>query len=156
MWWRLAKREFGTPKGEGNRRAMKAIVDSDLVPGILAYHEGQPVGWYSVAPRGEFPRLERSRILKPVDNQPVWSVVCFFVDKLHRHRGVAARLLEAAVEYVRERRGSIVEGYPVESKGSGTPDLFAYHDLASMFRGVGFTEVARRSETRPMMRYVDS
>lgn len=156
MWWRLSKREFDTQKGEGNRRAMKAIVDSGRVPGILAYHEGQPVGWCSVAPREEFPRLERSRILKPVDKQPVWSVVCFFVDKLHRHRGVAARLLEAAVEYVRERGGSIVEGYPVEPKRSGIPDLFAYHGLASMFRGVGFTEVARRSETRAMMRYVDS
>ena len=71
MWWRLPKREFDAQKGEGNRRAMKAIVDSGLVPGILAYHEGQPVGWCSVAPREEFPRLERSRILKPVDNQPV-------------------------------------------------------------------------------------
>ena len=65
-------------------------------------------------------------------------------------------MLEAAVEYVRERGGSIVEGYPVEPKRSGIPDLFACHGLASMFRGVGFTEVARRSETRPMMRYVDS
>ncbi len=156
MWRRLSKREFDAQKGEGNRRAMKAIVDSGLVPGILAYHEGQPVGWCSVAPREEFPRLERSRILKPVDKQPVWSVVCFFVDKLHRRRGVAARLLEAAVEYVRERGGSIVEGYPVEPKRSGMPDLFAYQGLVSMFRSVGFTEVARRSETRAMMRYVDS
>ena len=60
------------------------------------------------------------------------------------------------VKYVRDPGGSIVEGYPVEPKGSGTPDLFAYHGLASMFRGVGFTEVVRRSETRPMIRYVDS
>jgi len=154
MWWRLTGREFDAQKGEGNRRAMKAIVDSTHVPGILAYHEGHPVGWCSVAPREELPRLERSRILKPVDNEPVWSVVCFFIAKSYRRRGVARRLLKAALDYVRDCGGRIVEGYPVEPKKSGIPDLFAYHGLASMFRSAGFKEVARRSETRPIMRCV--
>jgi GNAT superfamily N-acetyltransferase len=154
MWWRLTAREFDAQKGEGNRRAMKAIVDSGRVPGILAYHEGYAVGWCSVAPREEFPRLGRSRILKPVDDEPVWSVVCFFIAKSHRRRGVARRLLEAALDYVRESGGRIVEGYPVEPEKSSIPDLSAYHGLASMFRSAGFKEVARRSETRPMMRYV--
>ena len=154
MWWRLTGREFDAQKGAGNRRAMKAIVDSDRVPGILAYHEGHPVGWCSVAPREEFPRLERSRILKPVDDEPVWSVVCFFIAKSYRRRGVAGRLLKAALDYVRDCGGRIVEGYPVEPKKSSTPDLFAFHGLASMFRSAGFKEVARRSETRPIMRHV--
>jgi GNAT superfamily N-acetyltransferase len=162
MWWRLTQREFDAQKGEGNRRAMKAIVDSNRVPGILAYHEGHAVGWCSVAPREEFPRLERSlrlaqgqaRILKPVDDEPVWSVVCFFIAKSYRRRGVAGRLLQAALDYVRDCGGRIVEGYPVEPKKGGIPDLFAYHGLASMFRSAGFKELARRSETRPMMRYV--
>ena len=154
MWWRLTGREFDAQKGAGNRRAMKAIVDSGHVPGILAYHEGHPVGWCSVAPREEFPRLERSRILKPVDDEPVWSVVCFFIAKSYRRRGVARRLLKAALDYVRDCGGGIVEGYPVEPKKGGTPDLFAFHGLASMFRSAGFKEVARRSETRPIMRYV--
>jgi GNAT superfamily N-acetyltransferase len=162
MWWRLTGKEFDALKGEGNRRAMKAIVDSGRVPGILAYHEGHPVGWCSVAPREEFPRLERSlrlaqgqaRILKPVNDEPVWSVVCFFIAKSHRRRGVARRLLQAALDYVRDCGGGIVEGYPVEPKKGHMPDLFAYHGLASMFRSAGFKEVARRSETRPMMRYV--
>ena len=101
MWWRLTNKEFDAQKGERNRRAMKAIVNSGRVPGILAYHEGHAVGWCSVAPREEFPRLERSRLLKPVDGQRVWSVVCFFVAKEYRRRGVAKRLLKAAVEYVR-------------------------------------------------------
>jgi len=154
MWWRLTGKEFNAQKGEGSRRAMKAIVDSGRVPGILAYHEGHPVGWCSVAPREEFPRLGRSRILKPVDNEPVWSVVCFFIAKSYRRRGVARRLLQAALEYVRDCGDRIVEGYPVEPKKSGIPDLFAYHGLASMFRSAGFKEVARRSETRPIVRYV--
>ena len=71
MWWRQTAREFDARKGESNRRAMKRIVTSGRTPGILAYHEGETVGWCSVAPREEFPRLERSRILKPLDDEPV-------------------------------------------------------------------------------------
>jgi GNAT superfamily N-acetyltransferase len=154
MWWRLSQKEFNTQKGEGNRRAMKAIVASGSIPGILAYHEGRPAGWCSVAPREDFPRLARSRILKPVDSRAVWSVVCFFTTKAYRRRGVAERLLRAATKYVRARGGRIVEGYPVEPKKGETADVFAYHGLASMFRNVGFREVARRSPTRPIMRLV--
>ena len=153
MWWRLTHKEFAAQKGEGNRRAMKAIVDSGRVHGILGYHQRRPVGWCSVAPREDFPRLERSRILKPVDRQPVWSVVCFFIAKDYRRRGVGKRLLRTAVDYVSRRGGSILEGYPVEPRRGATPDLFAYHGLASMFRSVGFKEVARRSDTRPIMRF---
>ena len=154
MWWRLTNKEFDAQKGERNRRAMKAIVDSGRVPGILAYHEGRAVGWCSVAPREEFPRLERSRLLRPVDGQRVWSVVCFFVAKEYRRRGVAKRLLKAAVEHVRAHGGSILEGYAVEPKAGKMPDLFAYHGPASLYKSVGFKEVTRRSEIRPIMRYM--
>jgi GNAT superfamily N-acetyltransferase len=154
MWWRLTNREFDAGKGERNRRAMKALVDDGRVPGIIGYHRGQPVGWCSVARREEFTRLERSRILRPVDDKAVWSVVCFFVAKAHRRRGVGLELLEAAVEHVRRSRGEIVEGYPVEPEKRNIADLFAYHGTAAMFRGAGFSEVARRSKTRPVMRYV--
>ena len=156
MWWRLTAREFSARKGEGNRRSMRAIVRSGRIPGILAYHRGEVVGWCSVAPREEFPRLERSRILKPVDDKPVWSVVCFFVTKPHRRTGVGLGLLKAAIKHVKHAGGEIVEGYPVDPKKGSTPDVFAYHGLAGMFARAGFTEVARRSETRPVMRYVIS
>jgi len=152
MWWRETAKEYSANKGEANRRAMKAIVRAGRVPGLIAYCDRQPVGWISVAPREEFPRLERSRILKPVDDQPVWSVVCFFVTGSQRGRGVGKRLLEAAVEHVRKRGGKIVEGYAVEPEGGRTPDLFAYQGPADLFRSAGFKEVARRSKTRPIMR----
>ena len=79
---------------------------------------------------------------------------CASLSKSYRRRGVAGRLLKAALDYVRDCGGRIMEGYPVEPKKSSTPDLFAFHGLASMFRSAGFKEVARRSETRPIMRYV--
>lgn len=154
MWWRLAGKEFDAGKGEGNRRAMRGIVDSGRVPGILAYRDGRPVGWCSVAPRNEFPRLSRSRLLRPVDEQEVWSVVCLFVARAARRSGVAVYLLEGAVEYVQRRGGRIVEGYAVEPRKDRVPDVFAYHGPASAFLAAGFEEVDRRSPTRPIMRRV--
>ena len=153
MWWRLRRSEFDRQKGEGNRKAMKAIVDSGEVPGILAYAGNVPVGWCSVAPRPTFPVLNRSRILKKIDESPVWSIVCFFVDKNYRNKGLSVQLLQAAIEYVKKRGGTVLEGYPVEPKKDKMPAGFAWTGLASAFRKAGFLEVARRSETRPMMRF---
>ena len=154
MWWRLTAKQFEQQKGEGNRRAMERIVESREIPGLLGYHDGEPVGWCSVAPREAYPRLERSRVLRRVDDQPVWSVVCFFVAKAYRRRGVMRELLEAAIGYVRDRGGTILEGYPTEPKSERVPDLFLFHGIPSVFAEAGFAEVVRRSETRPIMRYV--
>jgi GNAT superfamily N-acetyltransferase len=153
MWWRLKRSEFERQKGEGNRRAMKRIVDSGEIPGILAYTKGQPIAWCSVAPKEAYPVLGRSRTLKQVDDKPVWSIVCFFVAKPFRGKGVTGKLLRAAIEHVRKQGGKIIEGYPVEPKKSRIPDAFAYTGLASAFRKAGFVEIVRRSETRPIMRY---
>ena len=152
MWWRLKRSEFERLKGEEKRKAMKNIVGSGNVPGILAYANGQPVGWCSVAPRETFPVLERSRVLKRVDDKPVWSIVCFFVAKPFRGKGVMGKLLKAAVEYAATHDCEIVEAYPVEQE-TFVP-VFVYTGLASTFRKARFVEVARRSATRPIMRYV--
>jgi GNAT superfamily N-acetyltransferase len=94
-----------------------------------------------------------SRILKPVDDRPVWSVVCFFVAKPYRRRGLSTQLLDEAAKYARKRGARIVEGYPVEPKTeTRSPDVFVWPGLASAFRKAGFEEVARRSPTRPIMR----
>ncbi len=153
MYWRQTQSEFDRLKGSQNRLAMCEIVDSKNTPGIIAYVDGAPAGWCSLAPRETFSRLGRSRILKKVDDAPVWSVVCFFVDKKFRRMGLTVKLLYAAVQFVKEQGGSILEGYPVEPKKDPMPPVFAYTGLASAFIQAGFTEVARRSPTRPIMRY---
>jgi GNAT superfamily N-acetyltransferase len=153
MFWRLRRSEFEEMKGEVNRQAMKSIVESGEVPGILAYAEGKPIGWCSLAPRQNFSALERSRILKPVDDQPVWSVVCFYTAKPYRRQGLTIRLLQAAVEYAQREGAKVVEGYPVDPKGKNSPDPFVYTGLSNAFEEAGFVEVLRRSETRPIMRY---
>ncbi|NJD60605.1 MAG: GNAT family N-acetyltransferase [Anaerolineales bacterium] len=153
MYWRLSRQQFSAQQGEVNRQELKSLVASGKNPGLLAYVEDEPIGWCSIAPRDEFPVLARSRILKPVDDLPVWSVVCFFVNRTHRRQGLTVLLLKAAVDYAARGGASIVEGYPVDPKEGKAPDVFVYTGLYSTFQQAGFTEVARRSATRPIMRY---
>ena len=75
MYWRIPRKDFQQNYGEGNKQALKKISEAGIVPGILAYHDGKPAGWCSVAPRADFSVLGRSPTLKPVDDQPVWSIV---------------------------------------------------------------------------------
>jgi len=153
MYWRQTRKEFDTLHGEPNHQIMKSLVDSGAIPGIIAYDGAVPTGWCSVAPREEFSALARSRILQPVDDQPVWSVVCFFVARGQRRKGLTVQLLKAAIEYAASRGAKIIEGYPIEPKEEKAPDVFVYTGLASAFRQAGFCEVLRRSPTRPIMRY---
>ena len=153
MWNRLSNREFEAASGDEKREMLRSIVD-DRVPGLLAYQDGEPVGWVSLGPREEFGRIQRSRVTKPVDELPVWSIVCFVIDRHHRGTGVGTALLAAAVEYAREGGAVAIEGYPVEPRRDRMPDIYAWMGLASMFEAAGFTEIARRSETRPLFRKV--
>jgi GNAT superfamily N-acetyltransferase len=153
MWWRLPGGQFKAQKGEGNRQSIKDLTRSGASPGLLAYHNGQAVGWCALAPRSDYVRLERSRVLKPVDDQPVWSISCFFVTRSYRGRGVTGQLLKAALAHARKQGARIVEGYPIDPRKGRMADVFVYTGLASTFRKAGFVECARRSETRPIMRY---
>jgi len=153
MYWRLKQSLLDAQKGNGNKRAMKKIIGSGNIPGILAYVDGEPIGWCSVAPREDFSRLDNSRILKPVDEKSVWSVVCFFIHKDHRKRGLSIALLNAAKKYVKSSGGKILEGYPIEPRKDKMPDAFAWTGISAAFQSAGFEEVARRSETRPIMRF---
>jgi GNAT superfamily N-acetyltransferase len=151
MWWRLTRPDWNRGKGEGNRKAFRKLVRSGAEAGVLAYADGEPVGWCAVAPREQYPRLNHSRILKPVDDQPVWSVTCFFIARGFRHQGLSTELLKAAMDFARARGARIIEGYPHDTK-KATADVFVYTGLVSAFRRAGFQEVGRRSKTRPIMR----
>ena len=130
MWWRLSRAEWSRGKG-GNRKAFRELVRDGTETGILAYADGEPVGWCALAPRGQYPRL--------------------FIARKFRRQELSTKLLNAAVDFARARGAMIVEGYPHETRNA-TPDVFVYTGLVSAFRKAGFKEVARRSETRPMMR----
>jgi GNAT superfamily N-acetyltransferase len=156
MFWRKSRKQYEAEKGAKNKQELKQIVIKGSKPGIIAYVGKEPVGWCAVAPRSDYVALERSRILKPVDDQPVWSVSCLFVRKDYRRQGIASILLRAAVQFASRQGARIVEGYPVEPSMKNMPDAFLWHGVPSAFKAAGFKEVLRRSQSRPIMRYVIS
>ncbi len=151
MWPRLSRPEFKASGPAGRRRKLQKAVREGPPPGLLGYVDGEPAAWCALGPRETYSRITTSRTLQPVDRQPVWSVVCFFVGRPYRKSGLSTRMLREAARYARSRGARLLEGYPVEP-GSRTPDAFVWTGLASMFRKAGFTEVARPSRTRPIMR----
>jgi GNAT superfamily N-acetyltransferase len=154
MYWRWTSAEFSRRRGAGARRAFRRIVKSNGQPGVLAYADGQPVGWCAVGPRAEYPRLGRSRVLAPVDDRPVWAISCLYVARPWRRRGVSGGLIKAAAAFARRRGARILEGYPVEPRTRALPDIFAWTGFSGAFRRAGFREVLRRSPTRPIVRCV--
>jgi len=152
MWWRLTRSQFEKQQGEANRRAMKAIVESGRVPGILGYADGRAVAWCAVAPREEFPSLDRSRVLKRVDDKPVWSIVCFYVAKDHRRRGAIEALIRAAVKYARGRGGKIVEAYPTVPRSGQVPPTSSFMGFPDVFSRAGFKTCAAPSASKRIVR----
>jgi GNAT superfamily N-acetyltransferase len=151
MYYRRSGGGSGVGPGDVNRRALKSLVDSGYVPGLIGYEGGIPVGWVSLSPREDYAKLRRSPVMKPVDDKPVWSIVCFFVDKKARDRGVSEALLKGAIDYARSRGATLLEAYPVDKDEPSHPD-FMFFGAKRMYDRAGFKEVARRRETRPVVR----
>ena len=152
MTWRQSASEFHQNKGDKNRSMFRAIVKKGAEPGVLAYSDGEVVGWCAVAPRDQFPRLENSRVWARIDDEPVWSITCLFVKKGFRNKGLSSKLIEAATKLAKKQGARIVEAYPQDLKGKRLPDAFVWTGLAGAFVTAGFNEAARRSEQKPIMR----
>jgi L-amino acid N-acyltransferase YncA len=149
MRWRLASADYKRSTKEKRMAALDTLVEQKTPVGVLAYRDGEPVGWVSVAPRETYAALERFKALPRIDDLPVWSVVCFFIDRYERGQGLTLGLLQAAVNYAVSQGAEIVEGYPV---GPG-PRLYTYMGSPATFQEAGFREVAQPTEGRPIMRY---
>lgn len=141
----------GVRRTDANRADLKALVDSGRPPGLIAYHGEIPVGWVSFGPRAEFVRLERSPVMKPVDDAPVWSIICFVVPSAYRGQGVAHALLQGAIAHAREHGARLLEAYPVDRPGRSADDAM-WFGPKSLYDRAGFTEVARRKPARPVVR----
>lgn len=152
MLWRLNRKTWGAGVHGGNRVAMQAVFENERVPGLVGWVDDKPVGWIQVAERSAFPGLASSRVLKQVDELPVWSVTCFFIRKDHRRQGASVSMLKAACDFARNQGAQILEGYPIDTPRSHYPVVYAWTGFRNTFHAAGFVEVARRSETRPIMR----
>ncbi|MFW7414632.1 GNAT family N-acetyltransferase [Demequina sp. SO4-18] len=146
--WCLAMRlSAGDPRIKDQPARARAdtlyeLCGEDIPPGVLAYREGQAVGWCSVSPRASYHRLVHSRVIPSLDDEPVWSVVCFVVRAGHRRQGLAGVLLDGAVDYARSRGATIVEGYPADTGGDRIDVASAYVGTASLFERHGFTKAS--------------
>ncbi|MFZ0544381.1 MAG: GNAT family N-acetyltransferase [Candidatus Promineifilaceae bacterium] len=147
MRWRLRSGEYSAVRSSDRRSKLETMVREGTPIGVLAFHEGTTVGWCSIAPRETYIGLERSRILKRLDDRPVWSVVCFFIDSKYRHQGLASRMLKAAVSYAASQGAAIVEGYPVEPDKS-----YRFMGSPAAFESVGFQQAGTATNGRIIMR----
>jgi ribosomal protein S18 acetylase RimI-like enzyme len=134
-----------------NRGRLKSLADEGKQVGLIGYQDGVPVGWVSFGPREDFARLARSPVMAPVDDQPVWSIICFVVPSEYRKQGIARQLLDAAVAFCRKKKVKLVEAYPVDKEGRSA-DSSMWFGAKSMYDAAGFEEVARRKPERPVVR----
>jgi GNAT superfamily N-acetyltransferase len=158
--WCMFYRRSGTSPGAGgppgsvkaaNKQAMCDLVGSGIVPGLIGYSDGRPAGWISLGPREEYAKLRRSPIMKPVDDTPVWSVICSYVARPFRGQGMQHLLLDAAIGYARASGVGVLEAYPID-KPARSHDDFMFFGTRSLYERAGFREVVRRSPTRVVMR----
>ena len=156
MYYRLSGSQGSAASAASRARRskaqLKALVDAGRPPGLIGYRGEEPVGWISLGPRGDYAKLARSPVMKPVDDQPVWSVVCFVVPSAYRGQGVAQALLEGAIAYAAKRGATLIEAYPVDRPDRSHDDASMWFGAKSMYDKLGFTEVARRKPERPVVR----
>ena len=131
---------------------MNAVFETGPSSGLIGRPGEEPLRWLQVDERAGLPRLATSHVLKPLDDAPVWSVTCFFTNKVFRRQGISVQMLRAACTRVKARDGSVPEGYPIDTLRKHCPADYARTGFVQALRDAGFEEVARRSETRPIMR----
>jgi GNAT superfamily N-acetyltransferase len=157
MFWRLPRKQMRGMTPEQKKESLHHMALSDQVAGLLAYKDGQPVGWCSVGPRQDYQALENSRLFKRLDDKPVWSIVCFFMERSARGQGLMQQLIRGAVAYARQHGAKIVEAYPTDLAAAGMQGKKlsgdeGYVGIATAFEKAGFVEVSRPSETRLIVR----
>jgi GNAT superfamily N-acetyltransferase len=156
-YWRVRARDFSVSGRAENRERLRTLAGRSPAPGLVAYRDGRAVGWVGLGPRADFERLVRSKTLLPIDDRPVWSIVCFVVSRPARRSGVARALLDAAVAYARDHGAPAVEGYPIDTGGARTQSAWLYTGTLSMFAAAGFRIAGwsipvGQSKLRPIVR----
>jgi GNAT superfamily N-acetyltransferase len=153
MYYRLESKKFKEgQKNDLNLRMMQDLVTAGKQTGLLGLLDGSAIGWCALSPREDFLRLERSRIHKRIDDEKVWSIPCFFIDKKYRGMGASGAMLLGAIKFAEENGISILEGYPFVPSGKRIPASFAWYGVYSIFSNAGFEIAGDKSPKRPIVR----
>lgn len=154
MAYRMHRKEFvAGQQAKTHKQAMKKLVRAGKPIGLIGFINGQPAGWCALAPREDLVRFEKSRVHKRIDDLPVWSISCLFVDKKFRNRGVSLEMINAAIAYATRNNIQVIEAYPVNPAKGRLPDAFAWTGLLKTYLEAGFEVVDRTSKARPMVRW---
>jgi GNAT superfamily N-acetyltransferase len=145
MAWRRTPEETKQLSSADAKRQMMQRIGGGVPVGLLAYADGAPTAWVSIAPRDTFRRLG-GRDAGP--DESVWSLSCFFVPRKLRGHGTVHRLLEAAIDHARKNGATVVEGYPVDE----TSPSYRHMGFVSVFRNAGFVEAGEAGRRRHVMR----
>lgn len=145
QWVRKTQQQAREDGSIGNRTSLKALLDGGEIPGLVAYLDGEPVGWCSVGPKHTFGRLQRSRALTPHEADPspagTWATLCSYVAPGHRGIGISRALLRAAIEHAGRSGATAFEAYPVRTGGMRISNDSAYQGTDQMCAEEGFHEV---------------
>jgi GNAT superfamily N-acetyltransferase len=130
--------------------------ESDDTSGLVAYLDGDPVGWCAVEPRTAYEGLVRNARVpwegrdEDKTDGSVWAVTCLFTRAGFRKRGVSRALARAAVDFARERGARAIEAYPMTTKDVIAGELHV--GTEGVFARAGFAEVSRPTQRRVVMR----
>jgi GNAT superfamily N-acetyltransferase len=154
MTFRLKNADFQKGKiNDGNKKNMKKLVWNEEPTGLLAFHKGHAIAWCAFAPREVYIKIENSRVHKRIDDQPVWSIPCFFIDKKYRKKGLSVEIVKGVINYAKQKKIKVIEAYPTIPTKGKLPDAFVWTGLFKTFERAGFQIADRKSPNHPMVRY---
>jgi predicted GNAT family acetyltransferase len=154
MWPRIRAKDFGAMDKAARKKAFRATVKTGPPPGLLAYEDGKAIAWVAITPRSRVVRFDtarNSRLPAGEEGGNIWGLTCFYVRIGHRRRGLMADMARAAIDYARKKKAAAVDVCPIEMD---RPAMWgeAFVGIVSVFQKLGFTEIARVSPRRPLMR----
>lgn len=159
QWWTITNAEFQRRSQTERRDLLRDELESAAPPpALIAYSDGEAVGWVRVGPRTSQVRIGRTREIiahtpLPLDDAGVWAVTCFVVRREHRREGLNARLLATAVDFAREHGARVLEAYPIDPAAGTKSSNELYRGVLSVFEAAGFREVARPRPDRAIVQF---
>jgi GNAT superfamily N-acetyltransferase len=139
--YRIGNKENVALRGQARADRVRELCHQDPAPGVIAYADGEPVGWAAVHPRSDT-SFARNRLIPHIDDLEVWSLWCIRVRPGHRKQGISHALIEGAVAYAKERGAPAIEAYPVDNKGERVNLTMAYVGTRALFENAGFEKAA--------------